>query len=75
MTILYFDDKTRDVQDSASAGTQSSRRVDSETVEILREYANRGHRQLIRRSAVEPGVLILGITEQHRDAADPSGVS
>jgi hypothetical protein len=66
-TILYFDGKPRDFQDSTCSGTQSSRRVDSRTVEILRECANGGHRQLIRRSAVEPGVLILEITEQYRD--------
>ncbi|MBK5292080.1 MAG: hypothetical protein JJE04_10435 [Acidobacteriia bacterium] len=62
-TILYFDGKPRDFQGSACSGTQSSRRVDGRTVEILRECAN-GDRQLIRRSAVEPGVLILEITEQ-----------
>src|SRR5258708_6251445 len=36
-TILYFDGKTRYFQDSGCAGTQSSRRVDSRTVEIVRE--------------------------------------
>src|SRR5690242_21775245 len=60
-TILYFDGKPRDFQDSTCSGTQSSRRVDSRAVEILRECANGGHRQLIRRSTVEPGVLILEI--------------
>src|SRR6476620_10610263 len=49
-TILYFDGKPRDFQDSTCSGTQSSRRVDSRAVEILRECANGGHRQLIRRS-------------------------
>jgi hypothetical protein len=43
-TILYFDGKPRDFQDSTCSGTQSSRRVDSRTVEILRECANGGHR-------------------------------
>ena len=66
-TILYFDGKPRDFQDSACSGTQSSRRVDGRTVEIRRECANGGHRQLIRRSTVEPGVLILEINEQHPD--------
>jgi hypothetical protein len=66
-TILYLDGKARDFQDSACSGTQSSRRVDSRTVEILRECANGGHRQLIRRSAAQPGKLILDITEQHPD--------
>jgi hypothetical protein len=66
-TILYFDGKPRDFQDSACSGTQSSRRMDSRTVEILRECANGGHRQLIRRSATRSGVLILEIIEQHTD--------
>ena len=35
-------------------------------MEILRECAN-GDTQLIRRSAIEPGVLILEIIEQYRD--------
>ena len=64
--ILYFDGKARDFQDSTCSGTQSSRRVDGRTVEILRECAG-GHRQLIRRSAVQPGVLILEITEHQTD--------
>ena len=66
-TILYFDGKARDFEDSACSGTQSSRRVDSGTVEILRECANGGRRQIIRRSAVQPGVLTLEILEQHTD--------
>ena len=41
-TILYFDGKARDFQDSTCSGTQSSRRVDSRTVEILRECATAG---------------------------------
>ena len=64
-TILYFDGKPRAFQDSGCSGTQSSRRVDSRTVEILRECVSGGHRQLIRRSAAKPGVLILDISEQH----------
>jgi len=36
-------------------------------VEILRECANDGHGQLIRRLAGQPGVLVLKITEQHTD--------
>ena len=65
-TILYFDGKARDFQDATCSGTQLSRRIGGLTVEILRECAN-GDTQLIRRSAVEPGVLILEITEQHPD--------
>ena len=35
-TILYFDGAPRDFQDFECSGTQSSRRLDPETVEILR---------------------------------------
>jgi hypothetical protein len=66
-TILYFDGKARDFHDSDCSGTQSSRRLNSRTVEVRRECANGGHRQLIRRSAAQPGVLILDITAQHPD--------
>ena len=66
-TILYFDGKARNFQDSACSGTQSSRRVDGGAVEIVRECANGGHWRLIRRLAVEPGVLVLEITERNSD--------
>src|SRR5712692_8992957 len=39
-TILYFFGRLRDFQDSGCSGTQSSRRVDKRTVEILRDCAN-----------------------------------
>jgi len=63
-TILNFDSKARAFQNSDCSGTQSSRRKDSRTVEILRECANGGHRQLIQRSVRQPGVLILVITDE-----------
>ena len=66
-TILYFDGKARDFQDSTCSGWQSSRRVDGSTVDILRECANGSYRQLIRRSAAQPGLLIFEITDQHKD--------
>src|SRR5207247_1185167 len=72
-TILYLDGKPREFQDATCSGTQSSRRVDGQTVEIVRECANGGHRQLIRRSTVEPGVLILEINEQHRNGRRSEG--
>ena len=65
-TILYFDGKARGFQDATCSGTQLSRRMGRLTVEIVRECAN-GHTQLIRRSALEPRVLILEITEQYSD--------
>jgi hypothetical protein len=65
-TILYLDGKARDYRDSACSGTQLSRRVDGGTVEILRECASGDHIRLIRQ-AIQPGVLFLEISEQHRD--------
>ena len=65
-TILYLDGKPRDFQDSGCSGTQSSRRVDSRTVEILRECAGGRHFRLIRR-AESSGVLILEVTEQNSE--------
>ncbi len=65
-TILYFDGKARDFQDSACSGTQSSRRMDGQTVEILRECANGERIRLVRRTT-QPGVLLLEITEQQID--------
>lgn len=65
-TILFFDGKAREFQDSACSGTQSSRRVDSRTVEILRECAGGRHFRLIRR-AESSGVLILEVTEQNSE--------
>jgi hypothetical protein len=62
-TILYLDGKAREFQDSSCSGTQLSRRVDSRTVEILRECASGAQIRLVRR-IVKPGVLILEITEQ-----------
>jgi hypothetical protein len=64
-TILYFDGKIREFRGSECAGTESSRRVDGQTVEILRECAG-GQVRLVRR-AEKPGVLILEITEQNLD--------
>ena len=62
-TILYLDGKAREFEDSSCSGTQLSRRVDSRTVEILRQCAGGAQIRLVRR-AVQPGVLILEITEQ-----------
>ena len=62
-TILYFDGKPRDFRDSVCSGEQSSWRKDEQTVEILRECADGGRVQLVRR-AVSPGLMVLEITEQ-----------
>src|SRR5438067_2266406 len=38
-TLLYLDNKPREIQDMECSGSQSSRRVDSQTVEIERRCA------------------------------------
>ncbi len=65
-TILYLDGKAREFQDSSCSGTQLSRRLDSRTVEILRECASGSQIRMVRRS-VPPRKLILEITEQQMD--------
>lgn len=66
-TILYFDGKARQFQDASCQGTQSSRRVDDRTIEILRECGNGDSTRLIRRLGAQPGKLILEIVEQRQD--------
>ena len=65
--LLYFDGTARDFQDAGCSGTQSSRRVDSRTVEIFRDCASGQWIRFIRRSSAQPNELILEITEQHPD--------
>jgi len=65
-TILYFDGKNREFQDSTCSGTQSSRRIDGRTVEILRDCAGGVQIRVLRRAA-RPGVLILDMIERQKD--------
>ena len=66
-TILYFDGKARDFQDHGCSGTQSSRRVDSRTVEILHKCASGAGTQFVRRLSDQPNELVLEIMEQRAD--------
>src|SRR5258708_38703610 len=65
--LLYLDGTARAFQDAGCSGTQSSRRVDSRTVEIFRDCASGQWIRFIRRSRTQPNELILEITEQHPD--------
>jgi hypothetical protein len=65
--LLYFDGTARDFRDAGCSGTQSSRRVDSRTVEIFRDCASGEWTRCIRRSGAQPNELILEITDQHPD--------
>ena len=66
-SILYFDGEPRPFQDFGCSGIQSSRRVDSRTVEILRMCASGAWVRLIRRLAPQAKELVLEITEQSPD--------
>jgi hypothetical protein len=64
-TVLYLDGNPRDFEDHECLGTQSSRRVDRQTIEILRTCAKGGWTRFIRRPGGQPKELIIEITEQH----------
>ena len=66
-SILYLDGEPRPFQDLGCSGIQSSRRVDSQTVEILRMCASGEWMRFIRRSAPQAKELVLEITEQRSD--------
>ncbi|MGH9786444.1 MAG: hypothetical protein ACRD88_19925 [Terriglobia bacterium] len=68
-TILYFDAKARDFQGANCSGTQSSKRVDKRTVEILRSCNSGGWTRFLRRLAGHPRELILDITQQRPDGS------
>jgi len=58
-TVLYLDGNPRDFEDRGCLGTQSSRRVDRETIEILRTCANGDWTRFIRRPGGQPKELIF----------------
>jgi hypothetical protein len=67
-TILYLDGKPRDFADHECSGTQSSRRMDTQTIEILRTCASGGWTRFVRRwSSARPKEMILDISEQRSD--------
>jgi len=63
-TLLYLDGKSRDFQDPVCSGTESTRRVDSQTVEILRTCASGGWIRFVRRFSEQPNELVLEVTER-----------
>ena len=66
-TILYPDEKPRNFEDPGCSGTQSSRRMDSRTVEILRNCGAGEWTRYVRRALTKPNELILEVIEQHSD--------
>ena len=65
--LLYFDGRARAFNDAGCSGTQSSRRLDSRTVEILNECAGGQSTRVIRRSGERPNELVLEITDLYPD--------
>jgi hypothetical protein len=63
-TILYLDGMPRQFQDFACSGIQTSRRLDSQTVEVLRICASGAWLRWVRRSAAPSKELVLEVTEQ-----------
>lgn len=63
-TILYFDGRDREMEDFGCRGTQSSRRIDSGTVEITRNCSGGQRIRLIRRLSPRHNELILEVTEE-----------
>ena len=65
-TILYFDGVARDFQQGECSGTQSSWRMDSQTVEIFRNCGAGAWTKFVRRAALKTQ-LILEISERRAD--------
>ena len=65
-TVLYLDSLARDFQEAECSGTQSSRRIDSRIVEILRNCGPGVWTRLTRRTGPK-NELVLEISEQRVD--------
>ena len=65
-TILYFDGVARDFQQGECSGTQSSWRMDSQTVEIFRNCGAGAWTKFVRRTSLKTQ-LVLEISEQRAD--------
>ena len=65
-SILYLDGRERDFHDGECSGTQLSRRIDSQTIEILRNYGTGARTWFVRRTALK-NRLVLEISEQRAD--------
>jgi hypothetical protein len=64
-TILYFDGVAREFQDFECSGTQLSRRIGGQAVEILRQCGAGAWTRFVLRTSAKPRELVLEITEHH----------
>jgi hypothetical protein len=62
-TILYLDGAPRDFEDFGCSGTQTSRRVDGRTMEILRKCSNGEWSRFVLRFAGQPKDMLVEMTE------------
>lgn len=65
-TILYLDGAAREFQDFECSGTQLSRRIDGETVEILRQCGAGAWTKFVRHSTDKSNKLMIDIMEKRR---------
>ena len=65
--LLYLDGMERAFNDAGCSGTQSSRRLDSRTVEIRNGCAGGQSTRVIRRLGEGPNELVLEINDQYAD--------
>lgn len=63
-TILYLDGHPHEFQEPGCSGTQTSRRLYSQSVEILRTCAGGGWIRFVWRLSARPDELVLEVTEQ-----------
>ena len=66
-SILYLDGTPRNFEDHECSGTQTSRRVDGHTVELLRKCGNREWTWLVRRTSAKVNELVLEVTGRDAD--------
>jgi len=65
-TILYLDGNPRDYQGAGCSGTQSSRRLDVQAIEIVRNCGKGAWTRFVGRSSVS-AQMTFEITGQHAD--------
>jgi len=63
-TILYFDGVPRDFQGTGCSGSQTARRLDGQTVEIIRQCAGGDWERLVQRLTQQEKELLVEITKQ-----------
>jgi hypothetical protein len=69
-TILYFDGVSRGLQDFGCSGSQSSRRLNSQTIQVHRVCVGAEWTWLLRQTGVQSKELIVEISEKRRDGSN-----